>query len=164
MEIIINKEPIESEMVHDSENTDYISSHITATSADDTLHQLMQLLDEFNVSYRTDKNSNTFAVDTADVITRKRQCHVDEEGGQVQAKEEKERNDVVYSRFINVSSSLISFLVENGVCCEIDEIERTCTINTVEDGSASHLDIRNQRRNNNPWRVEIKQRIHNLQR
>ena len=43
--------------------------------------------------------------------------------------------------------SLISFLVENGVCCEINEIERTCTINTVEDRCACHLD--NCKRNDN---------------
>ena len=59
----------------------------------------------------------------------------DEEGESVDANEDHAH----FSEFIEVPESFISFLSDNGICCNLDFATKTCSINTIEE--FSHCNI-----------------------
>ena len=128
------------------------------------IHEFAKLLTEFHVSCTGDISNETFSVDTVDpsslqhyqtgnnkdsnklphngnVRVSAGEAGTNEEIQVNQSTFEEEKGhcvpneEITYSKYIDVTPSLISFLKQSGVCCDIDYQNERCTIHTVTDTS-----------------------------
>ena len=121
-------------------------------TVDDSHSNIMEFIDllaEFHVQCDVDAASERFTLDTVDVCslqeisqnTDKILQKTSQNGqgiyfkgfNEIESDRTTDATDecITYSRHIEVKPSFITFLRDNGICCDIDDENRTCTVHTI---------------------------------